>query len=136
MRGAVKPLPVINDDNRRYYEYARNHELRMQQCSECGYIRFPPGIICPKCHSMEAEWIKLSGRGRVYSYAIYRTAFHPAFQDEIPYAVAIIQLTEGPRLESNVTGCKMEDIQIDLAVKVYFEDVDAKISLPKFKPAV
>jgi uncharacterized protein len=135
MGTTTKPLPVINEDNRRYYEYLHNHELRMQKCSDCGYIRYPPGIICPRCHSLESEWFKLSGRGRVYSYAVYRACFHPAFQNEIPYAVAIIQLDEGPRLESNVTGCKVEDIRMEMPVEVYFEDMNEMISLPKFKPA-
>jgi uncharacterized protein len=130
----AKPLPAINDDNRRYYEYLHKHELRMQKCSNCGHIRYPPGILCPRCHSLESEWTELSGRGRVYSYAIYRTCFHPAFQDEVPYTVAIIHLDEGPLMESNLTDSKVEDIRIEMPVEVYFEDVNDIISLPKFKP--
>lgn len=129
-----KPLPVINEDNAPYWEYCRNHELRMQKCTDCGHIRFPASIICPKCHSMEAEWTQLSGRGKVYSYVIYHMAYHPSYKDDIPYTVAIIQLNEGPRMESNITGCKGEDIQIDMPVEVYFDDVTDDISLPKFKP--
>ena len=127
-----KPLPIINEDNAPYWEYAKKHELRMQKCTRCGHIRFPVSIVCPKCHSMEAEWTRLSGKGKVYSYVIY----HPSYKDDIPYAVAIIQLDEGPRMESNITGCQMEDIKIDMPVEVYFDDVTEDISLPKFKPAV
>jgi len=131
-----KPLPIINEDNVPYWEYAKKHELRMQKCTQCGYIRFPVNIVCPKCHSMEAEWTRLSGQGKVYSYVIYQQAYHPSYKDDIPYAVAIIQLDEGPRMESNITGCQMEDIKIDMPVEVYFDDVTEDISLPKFKPAV
>lgn len=129
-----KPLPVINEDNKPYWEYCKKHELRMQKCSSCGHIRFPVSIICPRCHSLEAEWTKLSGKGKVYSYVIYRMAYHPAYKNDIPYAVAIIELEEGPRMESNVTGCKPDDIKIDMPVEVYFDDVTADVSLPKFKP--
>jgi uncharacterized protein len=135
MDARVKPLPIINEDNRRYYEYAHKHELRMQKCLDCGHLRFPPGILCPKCHSLRAEWAQLCGRGQVYSYAIYRTSFHPAFQNEIPYVVAIIQLAEGPRLESNVTGCSADDIRINMPVDAYFEDLNETVSVPKFRPA-
>ena len=131
-----KPLPIINEDNAPYWEYAKKHELRMQKCTRCGYIRFPVSIVCPKCHSMEAEWTRLSGRGKGYSYIIYHQAYHPSYKDDIPYAVAIIQLDEGPRMESNITGCQMEDIKIDMPVEVYFDDVTEDISLPKFKPAI
>jgi uncharacterized OB-fold protein len=131
-----KPLPIINEDNAPYWEYAKKHELRMQKCTRCGHIRFPVSVVCPKCHSLEAEWTGLSGKGKVYSYVIYRMAYHPSYQNDIPYAVAIIQLDEGPRMESNITGCQMEDIRIDMPVEVYFDDVTDDISLPKFKPAV
>lgn len=130
-----KPLPTIGEDNAPYWEYCKKHELRMQKCSQCGYIRFPVSIICPKCHSMKAEWTKLSGKGRIYSYIIYHQAFHPSYENDIPYAAAIIQLDEGPRMDSNIIGCKLEDIKIDMPVEVYFDDVTDDISLPKFRPA-
>ena len=129
-----KPLPVVNGDTAPYWEYCKKHELRMQKCKQCGYIRFPASIVCPKCHAMEAEWEKLSGKGTVFSFIVYRLAYHPAYQNDIPYVVAIIQLDEGPRMESNVTGCEVEDVKIDMPVEVYFDDVTDTISLPKFRP--
>lgn len=129
-----KPLPVINEDTAPYWKYCQKHELRMQKCLQCGYIRFPVSIICPKCYSMEAEWTRLSGKGKVYSFIIYRLAYHKSYENDIPYAVAIIHLDEGPRMESNITGCKVEDIKIDMPVELYFDDVTEEISLPKFRP--
>lgn len=131
----TKPLPLINEETKPYWEYCKKHELRMQRCSECGYIRFPISILCTRCHSMASEWVKLSGKGSVYSYTIYRVAYHPAFKDEIPYVLAIIQLEEGPRMESNIVGCKPEYVSIEMPVEVSFEDVTDEVSLPKFKPA-
>ena len=130
----TKPLPIITDDNREYWDYCKQHQLRMQKCNNCGFIRFPPGILCPECHSMDAEWVQLSGTGKIYSFVVYRRAFHPSYEGDIPYAVAVIQLTEGPRMESNITGAGVEDISIDIPVEVYFDDVTDEISLPKFKP--
>ena len=131
-----KPLPIINIDNAQYWEFCKKHELRMQKCTQCGHVRFPTSILCPRCHSMETEWARLSGKGRIYSYVIYHMAYHPSYKYDIPYAVAIIQLDEGPRMESNITHCKMEDIKIDMPVELYFDDITEEISLPKFKPAV
>ena len=130
-----KPLPTIDDDNRQYWEYCRKHEFRMQKCQNCGFIRFPPGILCPQCHGMDADWVELSGRGEIYSFVIYRMPYHPSYDKDIPYVVAIIKLAEGPRMESNITDCDLEDIRIDMPVEVYFDDVTDEVSLPKFKPA-
>ena len=135
MTDQARPLPIITDDNREYWKYCKQHELRMQQCRDCGYIRFPPGIICPKCHSMVAEWARLSGRGKIYSFVVYRVSYHPSYANNIPYDVAVIQLDEGPRMESNVTGGKMEDLKVGIPVEVYFDDVTPEVSLPRFRPA-
>jgi uncharacterized OB-fold protein len=129
-----KPLPTITGDNREYWEYCKKHELRMQRCRDCGYIRFPPSILCPRCHSLEAEWTRLSGRGKIYSFVVFRVPYHPSYANDIPYDVAFIQLDEGPRMESNVTGIKVEDIKFGMPVEVYFDDITEEISLPKFRP--
>ena len=131
----AKPLPIVNEDTAPFWEYCKKHELRMQKCAQCGHIRFPPGIVCPECLSMEAEWARLSGKGKVYSFGIFQRAYHEGFKNDIPYAVAIIELDEGPHMTSNVTGCKLEDIKIDMPVEVYFEDITDEFALPKFKPA-
>lgn len=135
MASYMKPLPLINEETKPYWEYCRKHELRMQKCLQCGHIRFPISVICPKCHSMEAEWAKLSGKGTIYSFTIYRVPYHPAFKDDIPYVVAIIQLDEGPRLESNIIGCRVEDVRIEMPVEVAFDDVTSEVTLPKFRPS-
>jgi len=134
MAAPEKPLPVIDAENAPYWEYCRKHELRFQKCMDCGHIRSRISTICPECSSMESEWTKLSGKGKVFSFIIYRRAFHPAYENDIPYCVAIIELDEGPRMQSNVTGCDVDDIEIEMPVEVYFDDVSEEISLPKFRP--
>jgi uncharacterized OB-fold protein len=129
-----KPLPLINEETRPFWDYCQKHELRMQKCRQCGYIRYPISLVCPQCSSLEAEWAPLSGKGTVYSFTIYRVAYHPAFQDAIPYVVAIIRLAEGPRMESNIVGCKVEDVRVEMPVTVSFEDVTEQVTLPKFRP--
>ena len=131
-----KPLPIVNEDTRPYWEYCKQHELRMQKCNGCGHIRFPVSILCPNCHAMDSVWTKLSGKGKVYSYIVYRIPYHESYKDDIPYTVAIIQLDEGPRMESNLIVTNPEDIRIDMPVQVFFDDVTDEFSLPKFKPMV
>jgi len=58
-----------------------------------------------------------------------------AFMEDIPYIYAIIQLDEGPRMISNVTDCAIEDVRIDMAVIVAFDDVTSDVTLVKFRPA-
>jgi uncharacterized OB-fold protein len=128
-----KPLPNINSDNREFWLACRNHQLKFQRCEECGHIRWPASIICPVCHSTKADWIVCSGKGKVYTFIIYHVAFHPAFADDIPYVVAIVELDEGPHLLSNIVGCTPEEVACEMPVEVVWKDVNEDVSLPVFK---
>lgn len=130
----TKPLPVTDEDTQLFWDYCKQHELRMQKCLRCQKLYYPPSSICPHCQHLESEWVKLSGKGRVYSFVIVRRATNPGFAGDVPYTVAIIETEEGPRIISNVLGCKPEDVRIDMLVEVAFEDVTPEFSLPKFKP--
>ena len=134
-QGYAKPLPAIDEETRPFWDYAKKHELRMQKCVECGKIYYPPSTLCPHCHSWKgSEWVKLSGKGQVYSFIVARRATNPAFAKEVPYVVAIIETEEGGRLISNVIDCKPEDVKIGMPVEVVFDDVTDEVTLPKFKP--
>ena len=65
---------------------------------------------------------------------MYRQAFHPAFKDDLPYVVAIVQLEEGPMMLTNIVGCSHESPECEMPVQVVWEDVSDEFSLPKFRP--
>lgn len=130
-----KPLPKINPDNQPFWEGCRRHELRFQQCSHCGHVRWPPADLCPQCHATEINWLTSRGTGRVYTFAVYHTAFHPGFTADLPYTVAVVALDEGPHLLTNIVGCRPGEVKCDMPVAVVWEDIDEKTTLPKFKPA-
>lgn len=129
-----KPLPKLNPDNRPFWEGCRTHELRFQQCVNCGHVRWPPSDLCPRCHSTETAWLASKGAGKVYTYAVYHTAFHPGFKGDLPYTVAVVALDEGPHVLSNIVDCSPEAVSCDMPVGVVWEEVDERITLPKFRP--
>jgi uncharacterized OB-fold protein len=129
-----KPLPEINDENRPFWEAAQRHELIMQKCLDCAQYRYPPASICPHCLSMKAEWTRVSGRGRVYTWTVFHQVYHPAFKDEVPYNIAVVKLDEGPQLISTVVDCNNEDLYLDMPVEVVFDEVTEEVTLPRFRP--
>lgn len=130
-----KLLPRIDEVSRPYWEGAKRHELLLQKCQECGHYRYPPGETCPSCLSDKLEWVKVSGRGSVYTWTVFHQAYHPAYKDDIPYAVVAVELEEGPRMITNLVNCRIEDIKMGMPVEVAFDDVTEEVSLPKFRPA-
>jgi uncharacterized OB-fold protein len=131
----AKPLPEPNVDTKEFWEAAREHVLKLQQCAACGAFRYYPRPICPECMSLEFRWERVSGRGRVYTYTVIHRAPHPGFREDVPFVMAVVKLEEGPRMLTNIVGCPPEAVQIDQAVEVVFEDASAEISLPKFRPS-
>ena len=129
-----KPLPRPTEDSAPYWEAAHRGELRMQRCSECGHVRFPPALLCPRCLSETAAWVPLSGRGTVFSWIVVHQSQHPAFNADAPYNVTIVELEEGPRLHTNLIGCRNDEIHIGMPVEVLFEKINDEVTLPKFRP--
>lgn len=129
-----KPLPLIDDDTRPYWEGAKQHQLLLRRCKQCG-THTHLAYDCPECFSTEMEWVPASGKGSVFSFNVFHQAYHPAFEKEIPYNTAVVELAEGPLMISNVVGCKNEELYIGMPLEVVFEDVTEEVSLPKFRPA-
>ena len=130
----AKPLPSISEYNRPFWDYARQHELRLQRCLDCGRPWAPVGPVCPLCFRARFEWAVMSGRGTIASWVVFHKLYHPGFAADIPYNVAFVELAEGPRLISNVVGVPNERLHIGMPVEVVFEDVGPHTSLPKFRP--
>ena len=135
MSAAVqRPLPPLTPEMAPFWEAARRHELVAQRCRGCGTHRFPARDICSRCLSRDAEWARVTGRGTLFSYAVMHQVYHPAFADQVPYAVVVVELAEGARLISNVVDCPLAALRIGMPVEVVFDDVTPEITLPKFRP--
>lgn len=129
-----KPLPQTNADTKPFWDGCKEHQLRFQKCRNCGHVRWPPSIICPMCYSPETGWMVASGKGKTYTFVVYHHAFHKAFENDLPYIVAIVELEEGPHILTNIVGCSLEEVRCDMPVEVTWEDITEEFSLPKFKP--
>ena len=133
-----KPIPVPDTDSKPFWDGCKQHELRIQRCSECFSYRWNPGPICYKCNSWNHEWVKLSGKGTIYSWIIIHQSNVPGFNEEVPYAVALIALAEQSdcRMTTNIVECDPHTIYNNMPVEVVFEDITPEISLPKWRPAL
>lgn len=129
-----RPLPAITPETRHYWEGTRAGELRLQKCDACAHVYFPPRPFCPKCASREVSVFRASGRGRLYSYVIHHRPT-PGFTP--PYAIAVVELDEGPRLMSNIVESPQtpEALKLDMPLEVVFQRQNDEITLPMFKPA-
>lgn len=129
---ALRPPPAINLDNQFWFEAAKEHRLVVQRCASCGTLRHPPGPACPECNSFAWDTVEASGRGTVYSYVVAHHPKHPAF--DYPLLIAVVELEEGTRLITNLTGVTPEEVEIGMPVEVDWCDADPELTLPLFRP--
>jgi uncharacterized OB-fold protein len=128
-----KPLPHLDEENRWFFEACARHELTLQKCSSCGTVRFYPRALCPSCTSSKTDYVRASGRGRVYTFTVTHQNQAPGFRDELPYVMAYVELDEGPRILTNIINTPPGEVKIDLPVEVVFEDIDENFAIPKFQ---
>jgi uncharacterized protein len=128
-----RPRPALTQDNRFFFEGAKEHKLLIQRCSACGTLRHPPRPACAHCRSFEWDTVTASGRGTIYSFVVNHYPQVPAF--DYPLVVALVELEEGTRLVANVSGITPDTVAIGLPVVADFEEFDDELTLPVFRPA-
>lgn len=128
-------MPKISDDTAPFWQGCRERRLLFQRCSECGHMRYPASIVCPECHSAASAWVESKGEGRIYSFVVFRRAFHPAMADRIPYVVAVVELDEGPSFLTNIVDSDPELIRCDQRVLLKWENLEDGLALPVFRIA-
>lgn len=125
-------VPRPDEESAGFWDGAAAGELRMQACTSCGRLRFPPRVMCPWCHSTTRHWKAVSGRGTVWSFVVPHPPLLPAYASLAPYNVIVVSLVEDPALRlvgnlvSGPTGpineVDPETIEIGEPVHVVFSE--------------
>ena len=113
------PLPVV--------EYLKLPEdgdpyLEGHKCGDCNSIFLGEREVCSNCTARgKIEPVKLSNKGKLYSYSITFRSF-PGI--DVPYISAIVDLDGGGTVKGNLIDCEPdpEKIEFDMPVEVVFDD--------------
>ena len=131
----ARPVPTTSPETEPFWQGCRDGVLLLQSCHACGNLQYYPRAVCTACLSSDLDWRRASGRGRIHSFTTVHRALSPAFEDDLPYVVAVIELEEGLRMVSRIVGRDSERLVIEQPVEVAFERVDGQWVLPVFRPA-
>lgn len=89
--------PRVSEFTRTFWSALGEGRWITSCCASCKRKTFPPKPVCPHCWSADVSWSGLGTQGTLYSWTRIHAA--PAvFDSEAPYAVGIVDLTEGVRL--------------------------------------
>jgi uncharacterized OB-fold protein len=128
------PLPDVDDPIMRpFWEGAHEHKLLMQREIAGGNVVWPPKPMYWKGGGQLA-WFEASGRGEIYTYVVAHAPFLPALEHLLPHIMVVVQLDEGARIVGYMKNCKPEEMLFGMRVRVVFEDLTDRATLPVWEP--
>ncbi|MFM8237675.1 MAG: Zn-ribbon domain-containing OB-fold protein [Actinomycetota bacterium] len=139
---ATFPLPDVDDPlTAPYFAGAARGELVVPRCAACARFVWYPEPTCPACGA-EPVWTPVSGRGTLFSWAVVRRPFLPAFAGMVPFVTGLVALAEDPavRIPTLVTGTDPDALAPDAPVHAVFRPlafptVDGSVVVPMFEVA-
>jgi hypothetical protein len=129
MGGARYDLPEIDAFTRPYWDAAAEGRLLIRRCGSCGRAHHYPREFCPHCWSERVVWEEASGRATLYTWSTIHRNDLPPFTDRTPYIAAVADLTEGPRMMTELVECAGEDVVAGMPLRVTFRE-----GKPVFRP--
>ena len=109
--------------------------LLANKCKSCGQVFFPKVEFCLSCLGEKMEELKLSRRGKLYSYTIGRM---PSMHFQPPYAIGYVDMPEGVRIFAPLELRKDKPLTVGMDMEVTIEKLwdedDKEIIGYKFKP--
>jgi uncharacterized OB-fold protein len=135
------PLPDIDDPlTGEHFAGAARGELVIPRCEQCARFVWYPAAECPGCGG-EPRWVPVSGEASLFSWAVVRRAFLPAFAEMVPFVTALVALAEDPavRLCTYVVDTDPERLRADMPVRVTFRPLrfptvpDRAVTVPMFE---
>lgn len=125
--------PEIKEVARLFYEGMQQHKIMIQQCSNCSTHLPPAQLVCDHCGCDDLTWVEADGSGEIYTYVVYHRSFHPAFNDQVPYIVALVELKEGPRLMGQLKLKEGQIYKVGSTVVTGFHKIDKNNELLYFQ---
>jgi len=116
--------------------------LMASRCRDCGEVFLGEVAACQNCAEESLESVTLSRTGKLYSYTIARhrpPGNYKGAEPFEPFAVGLIELPEGVRILSPLTGCGLDQLRIgmnlEMVIERLYEDEEGRSVLSyKFRP--
>lgn len=113
-----------------FLDYLSRGEFHLQQCGDCERYIFYPRMLCPHCGGVQLHWKKASGSGTVYATSVPRAGEHA-------YNIALVELSEGPRMMTRVIDIDPWAVTIGMPVTAFVGSIAENPGQPLvlFRPA-
>lgn len=103
------PRPLVNDLNAPFWMGARAGKLLLPHCTATNRPFWPPSPVSAWDADGKVVWREAKPRGVVRAMGVYRRVFLKAFEPLTPFAIALVELEKGVRLQAHVASADRAD---------------------------
>ncbi len=129
-----RAVPPVSEVAAPFWDATRERTLVLQWCTRCEQPVHYPREACPRCLGTSFEWWPASGAATVHAVSVQHRPGPGRDAADGPYAVALVDLSEGVRMMTNVVGCAPGAVAVGMAVRVAWEPLPDGRHLPVFAP--
>lgn len=116
-----------------FWQSCQSGKFLLHRCNICDQ-HYWPATRCVTHGNTAMHWVESSGRGQLYTYTVMHRVLSPAFKDQAPYVVGVVQLDEGPFFHSNVVNYDQKKIHVGMRLQVVMTNHASGFSIPVFQP--
>lgn len=134
MENVERPLPLLDEDSRPFWEAGREGRLSFVSCNQCGALLHPPSPVCRYCRSTDLGRREVPGHGVVVGVTVNHQLWDPRFPP--PYAVAVVAIDADPRvrLTTNIVDVAPDELRVGMRVAPKFEHIE-DVWIPLYAPS-
>ena len=96
--------PVVNTLNAPFWDAAADGRFVLPHCTATGRAFWPPSPASPFVTGSAVAWRAVEPVGTLAAIAVYRRGFQKAFAHRMPYAVGLIALDCGARIQAHISN--------------------------------
>jgi len=107
---------------RMWREYPKRYRYEAGVCQKCGKWFFPARVVCDACGHREFDTKAMQRTGTIKTHTIIRVPPAP-FKDQAPYAVAVVEMDDGPCITTQVVDWDEGQLAIGQKVRLEFRKI-------------
>ena len=103
-------------------EFPTRYRLEAARCDGCSALSFPPRVVCPACRGTKHSTVVLRPEGKVLTWTVIHVG-PSSHKHEVPYALAVVELADGPRITCQVVDVDPATVKAGMPVRLEFRRI-------------
>lgn len=114
--------PIINELNVTFWEGASRGELWLPLCEDTQRCFWPPAPVSPFSIAAPITWKEVAREGTLIAAVVYRRSYLQELSTLMPYAVGVVALDVGPRIQVHLRDIAIAD-HTPRQVEIFFDSL-------------